>query len=243
MENQNEFLTNEQPKRFQATMQFFGKGSDYFGIIIVNWLLTLITLGIYYPWARARKIKYMYGATSLNDDRFAFLGTGKEMFRGFVKIIIVYFVLFGIIFAMQYFGRNKENPGTVLILLLILYLLFFAVIPLIIHGAYRYRMSRTTWRGIRFGYRGTKKQLYINFLKWIGLTIVTLGIYGAWMQINLRKYLLGNVRFGDANFSYKGDGLDLFLINLKGYFLTIFTFGIFYFWWEKELWNYYIDNI
>ena len=213
MENQNEFLTNEQPKSY--TLKFFGKGSDYFGIIIVNWLLTLITFGIYYPWARARKIKYMYGATALNDDRFAFHGTGKEMFRGFVKVIIFYIVLVGILFAAQYYVTAKHNFTIYFVLLLLYFVLFFAIIPLIYHGAYRYRMSRTTWRGIRFGYRGSRKQLYINFLKWLGLTAVTFGIYSAWFEINLRKYLLGNVRAGDVKFSYKGEGVDLFIINLK----------------------------
>lgn len=268
MENQNDFLTNEQPKSY--TMKFFGQGSDYFGIIIVNWLLTLITLGLYYPWARARKIKYMYGATAINNDRFAFLGTGKEMFRGFVKVIIFWAVLMGILFAAQYYATREQNLTVYFILLLLFYVVFFAIIPLILHGAYRYRMSRTTWRGIRFGYRGTKKQIYLNFFKWLGLTIITLGIYSAWLQINLRKYIVGNLRFGDVKFSYKGDGLGLFIINLKYFGLVflmmmiafVFSVGhtlpnsmaivmiliylpaiIYACWYEKNIWNYYINNI
>ena len=204
-------------------MQFFGKGSEYFGIIIVNWLLTVLTLGIYYPWARARKIRYMYGATALNNDRFAFHGTGKEMFRGFVKVIIFYAVLMGALYAAMWYYR--ENPTGLLIFVLLFYIVFFAVIPLIIHGAYRYRMSRTTWRGIRFGYRGEKQQLYINFFKWLGLTFVTLGVYISWFEINLRKYLVGNIRTGDIKFEYKGNGWGLFKICMK-YFAPIFA-GVF----------------
>ena len=63
------------------------------------------------------------------------------------------------------------------------------------------------------------------------------------MSINLRKYLIGNVRFGDAEFDYQGDGADYFILNLKGYFLTIFTLGIYFFWWQKDLFEYYIDNL
>jgi uncharacterized membrane protein YjgN (DUF898 family) len=223
------------------TLRFLGKGSEYFGIIIVNWLLTLITLGIYYPWARARKIKYLYGATALDEDRFAFHGAGKEMFRGFIKVVLFWIILMGIaILANRYV---MVDPMLSLIFILVFYLLFFAIIPLIIHGAYRYRMSRTTWRGIRFGYRGTRKQLYLNFLKGVGLSIITLGIYSAWFEINMRKYLVGNVRAGDVEFKYSGNGGDLFVINLLGYILTVFTLGICYFRWERDLWNYYIDNI
>ena len=142
MEQLNTIETNEQPKSY--TLKFFGQGSEYFGIIIVNWLLTLITFGIYYPWARARKIKYLYGATALNDDRFAFHGTGKEMFRGFVKVILLWGVLLGILFAAQYFATTQGNLTVYVILLFVFYAIFLGMLPLIIHGAYRYRMSRTT---------------------------------------------------------------------------------------------------
>jgi len=74
-------------------LEFFGKGSDYFAIMIVNWLLTLFTFGLYYPWARAKRLSYVYSQTSLNDDRFHFSGTGKEMFRGFIKVILFYMAI------------------------------------------------------------------------------------------------------------------------------------------------------
>ena len=220
----------------------FDEGAKYFGIVIVNWLLTLITFGFYYPWARARKIKYLYGATALAGDRFAFHGVGKEMFRGFVKVIIFYVFLVGILYVAQYYAA-QGNFTVYLLLFLLHFFLFFAIIPIIIHGACRYRMSRTTWRGIRFGYRGSKKKLYINYLKWTALSFVTFGIYGAWFTVNLRKYLIGNIRVGNLEFEYKGKGFELFMINLAAYLLTVITLGIYVFWWEKELWRYYIDNI
>lgn len=238
-----ETITQEQQKPETYELNFFGKGSEYFSILIVNWLLTVFTLGIYYPWARARKLQYMYGATALNDDRFAFHGTGKEMFRGFIKVILFYIVLTALLYGAVFLSEQGQNMTIYWASLLLFYGLFFAIFPLMIHGAYRYRMSRTSWRGIRFGYRGKKGELYKNFFRWLGLTIISLGIYGAWMEINLRKYLIGNVRGGDSEFKYNGNGMDFFLINLGGYLATIFTLGIYSFWWQKNLYNYYIDNI
>lgn len=63
------------------------------------------------------------------------------------------------------------------------------------------------------------------------------------MSINMRNYILGNIRFGDVEFNSDGDGGDYFMLNLKGYFLTIFTLGIYAFWWQKELFEYYINNL
>jgi uncharacterized membrane protein YjgN (DUF898 family) len=53
-----------------------------------------------------------------------------------------------------------------------------------------------------------------------------LGIYGSWFKINLRNYVLSNVRFGDAELNYDGDGWGLLAI-LKVTFLP--TLGIYFF--------------
>ncbi len=229
-----ETLNTSEKKEYK--LSFDGSGSEYFGIVIVNWLLTAITLGIYYPWAKANQLKYLYGATSLNDDRFAFHGTGKEMFKGFIKAIILFIVVYGIFFWLI----SMRMPVAAI---LFLYAAILGIIPIAIHGSYRYRMSRTSWRGIRFGYRGNRKELFINFFKWIFFTVITFGIYGAWLSINLRKYLLGNVRLGNMSLNYKGKGADYFVLNLKGYFLSIITLGIYIFWWQKNLFGYYINNL
>ena len=216
--------------------QFLGKGSEYFSIMIVNWLLTLFTLGIYYPWARAKRLKYIYGQTALNDEHFNFAGTGKEMFRGFIKVILFFVIVMGIYIFLLF--RIMPLPAVLFLLLAL-----FAFYPLAIHGAFRYRMSRTSYRGIRFGYRGDRTELFKNCMKWGLLTIVTLGIYGAWMEMNVRRYTHQNIRYGDVEFDNDSNGTEWFLLNLKGYFLTLITLGIYGFWWQCDIFNYYIDSM
>lgn len=217
-------------------LSFQGKGSTLFGIIIVNWLLTVLTLGIYYSWAKAKQLRFIYGSTALNEDHFAFHGTGKEMFKGFLKAMLLFGLIFGIFIGLIFL----KMP---IIGLIVFYGCIFSVIPLAIHGSYRYRMSRTSWRGIRFGYRGNLKELYFNFLKWIFFSIITLGFYIPWMTINLRNYTLSNIKLGSVEFKYKGSGGDYFLLNLKGYFLSLITLGIYAFWWVKNIFAYYVDNL
>jgi uncharacterized membrane protein YjgN (DUF898 family) len=221
-------------KRFQ--LSFHGNGGEYFGIVIVNWLLTVFTLGLYYPWAKARQLQYLYGATEFEANRFRFHGTGQEMFKGFIKAML----LFGLLLAAFIGCAFTNHPFLGMI---ILYAGIFSLIPLAIHGSYRYRMSRTSWRGIRFGYRGDRNELFVNFFKWTFFTVITFGIYGAWMSMNLRNYVLNNMRFGNMKFRYKGNGGDYFVLNLKGYFLTIFTLGIYFAWWQRDLFNYYVNNL
>jgi uncharacterized membrane protein YjgN (DUF898 family) len=218
-------------------LEFFGKGSEYFSIMIVNWLLTLITIGIYYPWARAKRLRYIYGQTALNNERFHFSGTGQEMFRGFIKIILFYIVIVALYMVLV------TAVKLLLLAVLFLYLAILAIIPFAIHGSFRYRMSRTSYRGIRFGYRGNRNELVKNFFKWVLFTILTFGIYSAWLQMNIRSYTHKNIRYGNVEFSNNCSGGDWFFLNLKGYFLTIITLGIYSFWWQRNIFNYYIDNM
>ncbi len=74
-------------------LKFEGKGSELFRIIIENFFLNLITLGIYYPWAKARKLRYYYSSTSIINSDYQFRGTGKEMFFGLAKALVVLFFL------------------------------------------------------------------------------------------------------------------------------------------------------
>ena len=218
-------------------LAFFGKGTDYFSIMIVNWLLTLITLGIYYPWARAKRLKYIYGNTALNNERFHFSGTGKEMFFGFIKIILFYFAVMATYVLLI---TVAESP---ILALIILYLAIFAITPFAIHGSFRYRMSRTSYRGIRFGYRGDRNEFVRNFLEWAFFTVISLGIYGAWLQMNIRRYTHEHIRYGEVEFANDANGADWFILNLKGYILTILTLGIYLFWWQRSIFSYYIDNL
>jgi uncharacterized membrane protein YjgN (DUF898 family) len=104
-------------------------------------------------------------------------------------------------------------------------------------------MSRTSWRGIRFGYRGERGQLFGLFIKGILLTVVTIGIYGSWFAMNLRNYIFSNIKFGNIEFKSNARGSSYFVLILKGYFLSFITLGIYSFWWMSEIFAFYVNNI
>lgn len=217
-------------------LKFNGTGGKLFSVLIVNWILTAITFGLYYPWAKANKLKYMYESTTLNNDEFEFRGTGREMFIGFIKAI----VLFGIIGFVVY---SLIESGMILAGILTFYLSFLAIVPLAIHGSYRYRLSRSSWRGIRFRYDGNRNIFILNFFRDLFFTIISMGVYGAWFTVNIRSYLIGKIRLGNLHLRYEADGLRYFIINFRGYLLTLITFGIYSFWWIKDSFAFYVDNL
>ncbi|MBI2259881.1 MAG: DUF898 family protein [Flavobacteriia bacterium] len=215
---------------------FLGTGGELFKILLLNWILTVLTLGIYYPWAKEKYLKYLYNSSQFNNDPFRFHGTGKEMFIGMIKALVLVILFYGIFYLLLINGQ-------IIALLVFFYAGLFFIVPLAIHGSYRYRLSRSSWRNIRFRYSGNKTILMLNFLKWVILTIVTLGIYTSWFKCNLRKYLYDNIYFGNVRFRYVGNGEDLFVINFKGIVFSFLTFGIYSFWWKKDQFNFYVNNI
>jgi uncharacterized membrane protein YjgN (DUF898 family) len=217
-------------------MAFYGKGSEYFKIQIVNTILNILTLGLYYPWAKEKSLKYLYSKNTFEETPFVFSGTGKEMFKGFIKALIILVLLYGAFFYLTMI----EHPVWAF---LVIYAGILALMPLAIHGSYKYRMAKTSWKGIRFGYTGNRNELIGLFFKGILFTILTLGFYGSWFTTNLRRYVLSNIKVGNARFVYTGDGTDYFVLNLKGYFLTLITAGIYGFWWQKELFEFFVNNL
>ncbi|MFX5918539.1 DUF898 family protein, partial [Acinetobacter baumannii] len=55
---------------YSEPFAFTGSGGEYFRIWAVNWLLTMVTLGIYSPWAKVRRLKYFHQHTLLAGHRF-----------------------------------------------------------------------------------------------------------------------------------------------------------------------------
>ncbi len=223
---------------WKKSLKFNGNHSELIGLRILNNILKTITLGFYYPWAKVKELKYMYNETEYMNTRFVFHGTGKEVFKGFIKAIL----MFGGLYAFLLFCISTHNTTLFYVGFIVFYVGFIALIPLAIHGSLRYRLSRTSWRGIHFGYRGNLKELYRLYVKNIFLTIITAGIYSSWMRVDVNKYTRGNIRFGSIQFSFVGKGVELFLINLKGIIFSILTLGIYSFWFYKNRLMFEVNN-
>jgi len=214
---------------------FNGTGGKFFGIFIGNLLLTIITLGFYYPWAIAKQLKFLCKSITLNGDAFAFNGTGKEMIKGYFKVFFTFLLIFGIAFLAIYFDYIYFG-------IIFLYFAIILITPVLIHGSVRYGIARTSWKGIRFGYHGNRNEMFVNFFKWIYFTIITLGIYSAWMGMKMNKYIIENIRMGDMEFKFDGKGKDYFLLNLVGCLLSVITLGIYSFWYYKKVFAYYVER-
>lgn len=216
---------------------FHGEGGTLFGIVLVNLLLTLVTLGIYSFWGRTRVRKYLWGSTEFEGDRFAYHGTGKELLMGYLKALLVFFVL-GMIIGV--IGPALGTAGQILSTLVYL-VAIVGLVPIAVYGARRYRLSRTSWRGIRFSLRGNVGDFVRMYVPGVLLTGLTLSLYTPYFQNNVRKYFADHTYFGTHRFGYDGEGGDLFGPYVIALLLTIPTLGLYWLWYtalrERYLWE------
>ncbi len=216
-------------------LYFKGKGIDYFKVCMLNILLIIATLGLYYPWARTNTRKYLFGETFLNNNNLLYQGTGKEMFKGYIKV----YLLVLIILSLEVYAEIYSYPELTFI---ISPLVIFVLIPLGLFGAARYRLSRTSFRGIFFSFKGILKEFYNLYLTNVFLTVITFGIYYSWMRNNITKYLISNSKYGNLRFDFKGNGFDFFSIIFIGYLLNFISLGIYYPFFKTNLFNFQINN-
>ena len=130
---------------------FSGSWREYAPIAFTNLLLTIVTLGIYTFWARARTRRYLWSRTRFIDDRLEWTGTGLELFVGYLIAIVVFFVPLGVLQFIIQGVVMRGHPGAAVLLGAIIYLALIYLIGLAIFRALRYRLSRTLWHGIRGG--------------------------------------------------------------------------------------------
>ena len=69
-------------------IRFTGSGSEYFRIWIVNLLLILVTLTLYLPFARARRMAYFQNNTLVGNDPLGFHADPWKMFRGYLVVAV-----------------------------------------------------------------------------------------------------------------------------------------------------------
>ncbi|MES2400293.1 MAG: YjgN family protein [Pseudomonadota bacterium] len=131
----------------RLSIRFTGSGSEYFRIWIVNLLLLMVTFGIYYPWAKVRRLRYFFGNTVVGGDPLDFHGEP-------LKILLGYFMM-GILFSIySTLGNVSALAG------LTGFLAVAAIWPALLVSAMRFRMANTSWRGLRFGFRGSMGDAY-----------------------------------------------------------------------------------
>ncbi len=168
---------------------FTGKAGEYFGIWIVNLLLSIVTLGIYSAWAKVRRKKYFYNNTLIDGVGFDYHATPISILKG----RIIAFTLFVI-----YMFGGKVSP----LIPPALAIVFMLFLPWIVVRAMTFNARNTSHRGLRFNFTGSVRSAVRVFIGLPLLIALTLGLIFPYIAHQRNQYLLSNHRFGISNFDF-----------------------------------------
>jgi uncharacterized membrane protein YjgN (DUF898 family) len=188
---------------------FDGPRRPLFWLLLRNFLLTIVTLGIYRFWAKTRVRKFFWQRTKLLDEPLEYLGTGGELFVGFL-IAIVVLVPFGAVYSLLQFLMVGMEGALPIIIQVVYYTIIAFLIPVAIYRMRRYRLTRTAWRGVRFGLDGSALRYAVISFAYTVLSIVTLSLANPWLRVATLKYFVQNARFGGTSLSLSARAMWLF---------------------------------
>ena len=208
----SESVPQTSPSHPPEQLHFTGTGAEYFGIWIVNLLLTIVTLGIYSAWAKVRRLQYFYRHTEIAGSSFDFHGSPVRILIGRVIALLM-------LFAYNYSVRLQSR------LTLVILVLLAVVMPWLLRNSFRFRLYNTSWRGTRFHFRGAVAGAYRVFLLNGFLTLITLYVLAPFTHQRLKAYQHDNTWFGRTQSSFHarvGQFYSIYLLVL----LTLVVFGL-----------------
>jgi uncharacterized membrane protein YjgN (DUF898 family) len=180
-----------------------GKFFNVLGLALKNAAFTVLTLTLYRFWARTSMRRRLWSRVTALGDPLEYTGTALELFRGFLIALPTFFLPAMFVY---YIAPLMMDPVSAFWLGAGFYLV---AVPLVAAGRYlmrRYQLSRTRWRGIKFGLAGSVSGFAWASFGWTILQTLSLGWYTPVARMNRAKLMWENARFGDQPFEFVDDG-------------------------------------
>jgi uncharacterized membrane protein YjgN (DUF898 family) len=207
--------------------RFEGTGGQFFVLMLVQGLLTMITFGFYGAWASCKIDKwwadnFVARADDGTEYRLRFDGKGGDFF----VLCLVQGLLTGITLYIY---------------------LPWALCKIRAWKMSQYKITKGGSDVGGFSYDATGGQLFATAFVGALLTGITFGVYIFWFQVKMAKFHLQHTAFELEGRRYRGsftgEGGELFVMSLVGGLLMGVTLYIYYFWFLAKKLKWEMTNI
>ena len=187
----------------EIPFEFRGTGMEFFKIWIVNLFLSIITLGIYSAWAKVRTNKYFYNHFYLDGHNFDYHANPINILIGRIIAIGVFLILTGVSQVYPVWGGG------------IFSLVILISLPWIVVASLSFRNRNSSYKGIRFNFRGSYGGAFLFFGVLPILGVLTLGILMPLAIRCMRQYVVNNSSYGTSPFEFDVSIGDYYIAFLK----------------------------
>ncbi len=175
-------------------------------IATTNACLSAVTCGVYRFWGKTNLRRHFWNRIYVYGDPLEYTGTGKELLFGFLTALVI----IAPFYSLYKFGPVVVDQTSLVaqIALVLFYAVGIILAVFLYHFAvfrtFRYRLSRTRWRGIVAGLNGSSWRYAKTGLFYSLLTVVSLGIAYPLQNVVLFRKRVEAAYLGSASFRFDG---------------------------------------
>ncbi|WP_447981166.1 YjgN family protein [Achromobacter kerstersii] len=179
---------HDPPATQALPVMFRGTAREFFGIWIVNVLLSMVTIGIWSAWAKVRTRRWFCGHTDIDGHAFDYHATPVQILKG--RLLAV--ALLALVGIAAWISPLLE---------LMLWLALMLAMPAAINAGLRFNARMTSWRNVRFDFQGSYGRALVVFLLMPMAVVLSLGLLAPFQSRMAGQYLCQGYRFGGATFT------------------------------------------
>jgi uncharacterized membrane protein YjgN (DUF898 family)/Tfp pilus assembly protein PilF len=205
----------------RGNCQFEGNGGQYFSAVIFHLgLFSIVTLGLYLPWALVRLFKLKASHSMIQGKKTTFSGTGGQFFMRLLLNGLLTFITLGFYGPWAFCHIFKWKADHTLVdgtpsrftgtggALFVLYAFHLVLLPMVTFGFYylvgmyrfhAWKEEHTLYGGkpTSFG-AGLDEYIKICLLTWI-LNSITFALFTPWSLCMLYRWQMGGLAVGDKD--------------------------------------------
>jgi len=237
-----EEVKTDKEKKNKNGSYYDGKVIELIGYNILRILITIFSLGFAKPWADCMVMSYKINHTVLNGERLKFAGTGSSLFVQKFKWILLSIITFGIYawivplkkiewivsyihFEGKEFIRGESTFRGKLFPLIGINLLcgIINAISLSIARPFTYCIKakwvakHSIFSKRKIVFNGKSLDLFIHYIIWGLLSVITLGIFLLWFDIKKMNWFVSKTHIkivGEEEEKIKFDPLVILFITV-----------------------------
>ena len=153
-------------------IRFTGQGHDYFWIWAGNLLRLVATLGLYYPFAKARRLRYFHAHTLVDGHALGYHGSQRMAWRAGAALPALVFgwvLALVLISALHEASAGQWPPAASVVAAVLLVMLW----PALWRATLRDRLANTSWRGQCLRFTGDMAGAYRALLpQWLPAAVL-----------------------------------------------------------------------
>ncbi len=193
-------------------IKFTGSYRAFTRLYLANLFFSVITLGLFAAWARARQRRYLFANTSISHSGFYFHARPVQQ----LNTDLLVFTLVTAYFVIEFYSFT---------LALLLFTGFLFLLPELMNNSLATNLGQTSFRNLRFHFSPDYKEAFVVFSLLLIAVVLSAGLAYPYYVYRRRKYILEHSSYGQSRFHFDAKALDYYRFYTNAVVILLLAAG------------------